>query len=187
MAALGNAAPYATGDPTICSGCRACLSAVSVLTPVPNKPIADAAAAAGSQPAVAGNGSASLKLSPSPRPPSATGGESAAGAGAEEAKANAGPTADAGATADAIADAKADATSDATADAFVEGAYDWTCEYCGEVNRLELDDMEKPIKGQDSVDYILEMAPIANAIAQGKGGGEDKVYLKFYIYRWRHC
>ncbi|CAB1097962.1 unnamed protein product [Ectocarpus sp. CCAP 1310/34] len=34
MAALGNAAPYATGDATICSYCRACLSAVSVLAPV---------------------------------------------------------------------------------------------------------------------------------------------------------
>lgn len=34
MAALGNAAPYATGDATICSDCRACLSAVSVLAPV---------------------------------------------------------------------------------------------------------------------------------------------------------
>ncbi|CAM9807916.1 unnamed protein product, partial [Laminaria digitata] len=94
MAALGNAAPYATGDPTICSGCRACLSAVSVLAP--------------------------------------EGG------------------------------------------AFVEGAYDWSCEYCGEVNRLELDDMEKPVEGQDSVDYILEMAPVANAVALGKGGGDDK-------------
>ncbi|CAN0361531.1 unnamed protein product, partial [Ectocarpus sp. 12 AP-2014] len=34
MAALGNAAPYATGDATICGDCRACLSAVSVLAPV---------------------------------------------------------------------------------------------------------------------------------------------------------
>ncbi|CAM9885732.1 unnamed protein product [Ectocarpus sp. 6 AP-2014] len=34
MAALGNAAPYATGDATICNDCRACLSAVSVLAPV---------------------------------------------------------------------------------------------------------------------------------------------------------
>lgn len=31
MAALGNAAPVATGDPTICSGCRAYLSIVSIL------------------------------------------------------------------------------------------------------------------------------------------------------------
>lgn len=148
MAALGNAAPYATGDPTICSGCRACLSAVSVLAPVPRKPAA--AAAAEGQSTVAGKGGESLKHSP------------LAGAGDEDAKS------------DDVT--RADAESDG--DAFVEGAYDWTCEYCGEVNRLELDDMEKPVKGQDSVDYVLEMAPIANAVAQGKGGGDDKVNMR---------
>eukprot|EP00752_Nemacystus_decipiens_P010437 g9299.t1 len=34
MAALSDETPYATGDPIACSGCRAYLSAVSVLTPV---------------------------------------------------------------------------------------------------------------------------------------------------------
>lgn len=34
MAALSDEAPYATGDPTVCSGCQACLSAVSILAPV---------------------------------------------------------------------------------------------------------------------------------------------------------
>ncbi|CAN0424007.1 unnamed protein product, partial [Scytosiphon promiscuus] len=33
MAALSDSAPYATGDPTLCSSCRACLSAVSILVP----------------------------------------------------------------------------------------------------------------------------------------------------------
>lgn len=169
MAALGNAAPYATGDPTICSGCRACLSAVSILAPVPNKPTTAAAtstaaaataAAAERQSALAGKEGASLKLSPSPRPPAAAAAVGAAEVGGKSAKA------------DATAVAKAGATAEG--DAFVEGAYDWTCEYCGEVNRLELDDMEKPVKGQDSVDYVLEMAPIANAVAHGKGGGDDK-------------
>ena len=34
MAAPSDEAPYATGGPILCSGCQACLSAVSILTPV---------------------------------------------------------------------------------------------------------------------------------------------------------
>lgn len=109
MAALGDAAPFATGDPTICGGCRACLSAVSVLTPAGNN--------TGTTTPIEKNGSAND-----------------------------------------------------------EGVYDWTCEYCGEVNNLELDDMEKPTDGQESVDYMLEPAPVVDAAARigGKTAG-DKV------------
>lgn len=121
MAALGDAAPYATGDPTICSGCRACLSAVSMLIP-------------------ATTGTTGVAASPA--------GKSEGGA-ADKAEA---------------------------AGTIIEDAYDWTCEYCHEVNRVELDDMEKPVDGQGSVDYILEAAPAtAAAVAEGKGDGGDKV------------
>lgn len=121
MAALGDAAPYATGDPTICSGCRACLSAVSLLVPATTATTAGVAA-----------------------PPASKGG---------------------GSTPDNV---------DA-AGTIIEGSYDWTCEYCHHVNRIELDEMEKPVDGQESVDYILEAAPVAAAaIAEGKGGS-DKV------------
>lgn len=167
MAALGNAAPYATGDPTICSGCRACLSAVSVLTPVPNTPTttttaaAAAATAAGNQSSGAGKGGASLKFSSPLLPSPATCGGGSAVAGGENANSG--------------AKAEDDAEGEGRGD-FVEGVYDWACEYCGEVNRVELDDMEKPIKGQDSVDYIVEMAPISTAVARsGKGADDDKV------------
>eukprot|EP00904_Undaria_pinnatifida_P010400 jgi/Undpi1/6490/HiC_scaffold_20.g08969.m1 len=166
MAALGNAAPYATGDPTICSGCRACLSAVSVLTPVPNTPTttttaaAAAATAAGNQSSGAGKGGASLKFSSPLLPSPATCGGGSAVAGGENANSG--------------AKAEDDAEGEGRGD-FVEGVYDWACEYCGEVNRVELDDMEKPIKGQDSVDYIVEMAPISTAVARsGKGADDDK-------------
>lgn len=122
MAALGDAAPYATGDPTICRGCRACLSAVSLLVPATTAGTAGAAAS----PAGKGEGS----------------------------------------TADNVEEA---------AGTTIEGTYDWTCEYCHQVNRIELDEMEKPVDGQESVDYILEAAPVAAAaIAEGKGGS-DKV------------
>lgn len=97
MAALGDAAAYATGDPSLCRGCRACLSAVSILTPATDTP-----------------------------------GDH-------------------------------------------EGVYEWVCEYCHEVNRVELDDMEKPVDGQDSVDYVLEAAPAAAAGLEGKGDGGAKV------------
>ncbi|CAN0285268.1 unnamed protein product, partial [Hapterophycus canaliculatus] len=103
MAALSDSAPYATGDPTLCSGCRACLSAVSILAPA---------------------------TAP------ATGGGDGSGDGAVQ-----------------------------------EGVYDWTCEYCHEVNRVELDYMEKPVQGQDSLDYVLEAAPAVAAAAAG--GKED--------------
>lgn len=102
MAALGDTAAYATGDPSLCRGCRACLSAVSNLAP---------------------------------------------------------------ATAN---------TADTPGDN--EGVYEWVCEYCHEVNRVELDDMEKPVDGQDSVDYVLEAAPAAAAaVLEGKGNGGAKV------------
>ena len=100
MAALGDAAPFATGDPTICKGCRGCLSAVSILVP-----------------ARAENG-----------------------------------------------------------DVDTDGIYDWTCEFCGEANRAELDNMEKPEEGQDSVDYVVEAAPVATSTTvRGKEGASDKV------------
>lgn len=102
MAALGDAVAYATGDPNLCRGCRACLSAVSILTPV----------------------TASTSVFP---------------AGDHE------------------------------------GVHDWVCEFCHEKNRVELDDMEKPVDDQDSVDYVLEAAPAAAAVLDGKGGGGAKV------------
>lgn len=111
MAALGNAAPFATGDPTICSGCRACLSDVSILNPARTD--------------------------------------------------NASDTTQTVATADAAG--------------VIEDVYDWKCEYCGEVNRVELDDMEKPVKGQDSVEYVIEPAPLATTSAGGKGDHDGKV------------
>lgn len=103
MAALGDAAAYATGDPSLCRGCRACLSAVSILTPA-----------------------------------TAT-------------------------------------TTDTSGDH--EGVYEWVCEYCHQVTRVELDDMEKPVGGQDSVDYVLEAAPAAAAVLQGKGDRGSKVCM----------
>lgn len=100
MAALGDAAPFATGDPTICKGCGACLSAVSILKP-----------------------------------------------------------------------ARAEGEN-----ADMEGIYDWTCEFCGEVNRAELDDMEKPAEGLESVDYVLEAAPVpAMSAVDGKAVAGKKV------------
>eukprot|EP00752_Nemacystus_decipiens_P004090 g3743.t1 len=109
MAALGDAAAYATGDPSLCRGCRACLSAVSILTPA-------AAVTMG------------------------TPGDH-------------------------------------------EGVYEWVCEYCHEVNRVELDDMEKPVDGQDSVDYVLEATPTAAAVLEGKGDGgvKDESAVLFVI------
>lgn len=107
MAALTDSAPYATGDPTLCTGCRACLSAVSILTP-----------------------------------------------------------------------ATAPATGPDGDGAVLEDVYDWTCEYCHKVNRVELDDMEKPVQGQGSVDYVLAAAPAAMAAAAGgkeDGGGKVRV------------
>lgn len=107
MAALGDAASIATGDPTLCAGCRACLSAVSTLKPA-------------------------------------------------SAKKGAGEEGGGGAAADDV--------------------YEWTCEYCHEVNQVELDEMEKPVDGQDSVDYVLEAAPAAAAaVAAGKEDGSAKV------------
>lgn len=102
MAALGDAAAYATGDPSLCGGCRACLSAVSTLNP-------------------------------------------------------------------------ATAITTETAGGH-EGVYEWVCEYCHEKNRVELDDMEKPVDGQDSVDYVLEPAPAAASAVKGKGDGGAKVH-----------
>lgn len=134
MAALGNAAPFATGDPTICSGCRACLSTVSILTGASsnNPPAAAAAAAADTD-----------------------------GKGGVQAKED-GPMR--GGAADS---------------AIVDGVYDWTCEFCDTVNRVELDDMEKPVEGQDSVDYVLEPAPVAaTAVSSGKAGDGDKVRIQ---------
>jgi len=109
MAALGNEASIATGDPALCSGCRACLSAVSTLTPASAK--------------------------------------KGAGEG-----------------------------GGAAADDDDEGVYEWACEFCHQVNQVELDEMEKPVDGQDSVDYVLEAAPAAAAAAAaGKGHGSAKV------------
>lgn len=106
MAALGDAAAYATGDASLCGGCRACLSAVSILTPANASTSGTAAFSTGDH----------------------------------------------------------------------EGVYDWVCEYCHELNRLELDDMEKPVDGQDSVDYVLEAAHAA-ATVEGKGDGGAKVCM----------
>lgn len=107
MAALGDAAAYATGDPSLCGGCRACLSAVSILNPA------------------------------------------------------------AAITTESVGFPAGDH----------EGVYEWVCEYCHEVNRVELDDMEKPVDGQDSVEYVLEAAPAAAAAVEGKGDGGAKVYM----------
>lgn len=122
MAALGDAAPYATGDPTICSGCRACLSAVSMLIPATTATTVRVAAS----PAGKSEGGSTVKVE--------------------------------------------------AAGTIIEDTYDWTCEYCHKVNRVELDEMEKPVDGQESVDYILEAAPVtAAAVAGEKGGGGNKV------------
>lgn len=171
MAALGNAAPFATGDPTFCSDCRACLSIVSVLRPVPTAAgVIGEADAAGEAGAVSNTAGTSLLRALD---------EYATGSGKGETNEG---------TSDGSKDARKSAAVEgggmtAIAEETVEyedGVYDWRCEFCGVMNRVELDDMEKPVEGQESVDYVLEPAPIPAAAAatvagDGKSGGEQKV------------
>lgn len=137
MAALGRAAPFATGDPTICGKCRACLSSVSIINLARNVGgTAAAAAAVGAGVGVGAGVSAGASTS---------------------AQGNVGPGGD-----------------------VIEGMYDWTCEYCENVNRVELGPMEKPVEGEESVDYVLEPAPAVAAggavgVAGGQGGVGNKV------------
>lgn len=136
MAALGNAAPIATGDPTFCTGCHACLSAVSIIYPTRG---ITAPASAGI-PGQVGLGQAQ-QLDGSPK--DGCQGKSVA---AEE---------------------KFNATA---AHEGIDDTYNWTCEFCRVVNIVELDEMEKPLQCQESVDYVLEPPPVSAAVATGSAG-----------------
>lgn len=152
MAALGDAAPFATGDPTFCSGCHACLSAVSILRPCTRT-----------------GGAIGASSADQSQPTTAT---ATATAGAVESGKGKGKP--------PVSDAKYVGAGEVEeAEAEVEdGVYDWICEFCGTVNsRLELDDMEKPVEEQESVDYVLEPAPVSTAAASATfaGGKGDEV------------
>lgn len=160
MAALGNAAPVATGDPIFCSGCRACLSVVSILRPAGTETNGDDQ----SQPAVAsGPGTAApcLGVLTEETPTDLSSSVMRLGASGEH--------------------ECTPATGHHGATEVEEGVYDWTCEFCGTENSgIELDCMEKPVEGQESVDFVLEPAPASVAAAAARmsnemGGGANHV------------
>lgn len=145
MAALGNAAPLATGDPTFCSGCGACLSALSILRP-------------------AGDDTSSIVGSDGGTSSRAPTGEVEGMKGTDK-----------------IEFRKGSIAPHEEAD----GMYVWICEFCSAVNQVDLDDMEKPRPGQDSVDYVLEAAAPASASAAGRdGGGNGENGKVWYCRTW---
>lgn len=125
MAALGNAAPLATGDPTFCSGCGACLSSLSILRPAGDDTRSIVGSDGGTRSRVPTGGVEGLKGT------------------------------------DTIEFEKGYISPHEGGD----GIYLWICEFCSAVNQVDLDDMEKPRPGQDSVDYVLEAAALASASA----------------------
>lgn len=142
MAALGNAAPFATGDPSFCRGCGACLSAVSILRPLGGIDVTAAGAARGTR----------------HRPPlDRVHGTEDPGVGIRNP------------TSGSVAKAPAMVVSH---EGF-EGSYEWICEFCCTVGKVDLDDMEKPMPGQESVDYVLEAPPVSAAVPKDAGLGED--------------
>jgi len=48
-----------------------------------------------------------------------------------------------------------------------KGTFDWTCEFCGSYQRLELDEGEIPVSDVRAVDYIIEPAPCAPVVSDG--------------------
>ena len=144
---LAQGAAVATGEPTFCTKCRGCLSAVSRLVDHTGTVVR----AGGPQ----------------------HGGATAAGAGPEECQrtAAAGSAGDESKTSGAgDAGAGADAGAD-EARALEEGELLWQCEFCGTNNVVAMDAEEVPTEG--SYDYMLAPAPEAPAgsAAPSEDGG----------------